>query len=308
MSGSSRCRCSSATGPAVEGIDVSPADVTSALRDRVDGHHVPADAGGVRRSCTGSPRRRGRLGALAAPVGRAVRHLRFGPAGRRRVRRRPCPGGRLPIGRRWRSGFGVLAAARPRPAGAGLDDVEQAARPCCLRRTGAVLRRLAGMAAPGRPDRRRGRPVRHRAGGQAAAAPGRRPDRPAGEGANLVQGDRPAGPAGGRRGRRRSQVDVAVQHLAAPDRAADLARQLRASAARALRELYDSEVGAAVGAHVGPGLLGIVVARAAKALTCRLPPRSGWRDAAHRLTRAVPRADRELRVERVVAAAGRCSA
>jgi len=58
-------------------------------------------------------------------------------------------------------------------------------------------------------------------------------------------------------------VDVAVQHLAAPERAADLSRQLRDSLPE-LRELYTSEVGAAVGAHVGPGLLGIVVAPAAE--------------------------------------------
>jgi DegV family protein with EDD domain len=57
-------------------------------------------------------------------------------------------------------------------------------------------------------------------------------------------------------------VDVAVQHLAAPGRAADLADRLRA-ALPALGQLYESEVGAAVGAHVGPGLLGIVVAPAA---------------------------------------------
>ncbi|MGI8667181.1 MAG: DegV family protein [Jatrophihabitans sp.] len=55
-------------------------------------------------------------------------------------------------------------------------------------------------------------------------------------------------------------VDLAVQHLAAPDRAADLVAQLR-QALPNLRELYESEVGAAVGAHVGPGLLGIVIAR-----------------------------------------------
>ncbi|HEX4727837.1 MAG TPA: DegV family protein, partial [Jatrophihabitans sp.] len=53
-------------------------------------------------------------------------------------------------------------------------------------------------------------------------------------------------------------VDIAVQHLAAPERAADLAGRLR-SALPNLRELYESEVGAAVGAHVGPGLLGSVV-------------------------------------------------
>jgi DegV family protein with EDD domain len=57
-------------------------------------------------------------------------------------------------------------------------------------------------------------------------------------------------------------VDIAVQHLAAPERAADLAGRLR-TALPNLRELYESEVGAAVGAHVGPGLLGSVVSACA---------------------------------------------
>jgi DegV family protein with EDD domain len=55
-------------------------------------------------------------------------------------------------------------------------------------------------------------------------------------------------------------VDVAVHHLAAPDRAQQLADDVRA-ALPALRELHVSEVGAVVGAHVGPGLLGVVVWR-----------------------------------------------
>lgn len=55
-------------------------------------------------------------------------------------------------------------------------------------------------------------------------------------------------------------VDVAVHHLAAPDRAADIAEQLR-SRLPALADLYVTEVGAVVGAHVGPGLLGVVVSR-----------------------------------------------
>ncbi|UQX87521.1 DegV family protein [Jatrophihabitans telluris] len=57
-----------------------------------------------------------------------------------------------------------------------------------------------------------------------------------------------------------NEVDVAVQHLAAPDRADDVARQLKELLPR-LRELHLSEVGAVVGAHVGPGLLGVVVHR-----------------------------------------------
>jgi fatty acid kinase fatty acid binding subunit len=55
-------------------------------------------------------------------------------------------------------------------------------------------------------------------------------------------------------------VDVAVHHLAAAERAAMLSERLRARLPR-LRELYVSEVGAVVGAHVGPGLLGVAVVR-----------------------------------------------
>lgn len=58
------------------------------------------------------------------------------------------------------------------------------------------------------------------------------------------------------------EVDVAVQHLASPDRAAEIARQLKESLPR-LRDLHESEVGAVVGAHVGPGLLGVVIRRLA---------------------------------------------
>jgi len=54
--------------------------------------------------------------------------------------------------------------------------------------------------------------------------------------------------------------DVAVQHLAAEQKATELAERLRARLPR-LRELHLSEVGAVVGAHVGPGLLGVVVHR-----------------------------------------------
>ena len=55
-------------------------------------------------------------------------------------------------------------------------------------------------------------------------------------------------------------VDVAVHHLAAPERAAQLAQGLR-DRVPGLRTLHVSEVGAVVGAHVGPGLLGVVVSR-----------------------------------------------
>ena len=54
-------------------------------------------------------------------------------------------------------------------------------------------------------------------------------------------------------------VDVAVQHLAAAERAAELADRLRERLPR-LRRLIVDEVGAVVGAHVGPGMLGVVLA------------------------------------------------
>jgi DegV family protein with EDD domain len=54
------------------------------------------------------------------------------------------------------------------------------------------------------------------------------------------------------------EVDIAVHHLASPERAAALAERLRARIP-GLAELHVSEVGAVIGAHTGPGLLGAVV-------------------------------------------------
>jgi fatty acid-binding protein DegV len=54
-------------------------------------------------------------------------------------------------------------------------------------------------------------------------------------------------------------VEVAVHHLAAPDRADEVAAELRTRLS-ALRSLVITEFGAAIGAHVGPGALGVVVA------------------------------------------------
>jgi DegV family protein with EDD domain len=53
-------------------------------------------------------------------------------------------------------------------------------------------------------------------------------------------------------------VDVAVQHLAAPDRAEDVAERLRQQIP-SLHELHIGEVGAVVGAHVGPGMVAVAV-------------------------------------------------
>ncbi|QNE77447.1 DegV family EDD domain-containing protein [Streptomyces finlayi] len=53
-------------------------------------------------------------------------------------------------------------------------------------------------------------------------------------------------------------VDIAVHHLTAPDRAERLAQRLR-ERVPGLVDLHVSEVGAVIGAHTGPGLLGAVI-------------------------------------------------
>jgi DegV family protein with EDD domain len=60
-----------------------------------------------------------------------------------------------------------------------------------------------------------------------------------------------------------SPVDVAVAHLASSDRANQLAEVLRGRLAGALegREVLVGEVGAVLGAHVGPGMVAVSVAR-----------------------------------------------
>ncbi|HVA61423.1 MAG TPA: DegV family protein [Mycobacteriales bacterium] len=55
-------------------------------------------------------------------------------------------------------------------------------------------------------------------------------------------------------------VDIAVHHLGSPDRADALAATLRGRLP-ALHALYVGEVGAVIGAHVGPGVLAAVVSR-----------------------------------------------
>lgn len=56
-------------------------------------------------------------------------------------------------------------------------------------------------------------------------------------------------------------VDLAVHHLASPERAQELADRLR-ERLPGIGSVYVGEVGAVVGAHVGPGMIGVVVAPA----------------------------------------------
>jgi DegV family protein with EDD domain len=55
-----------------------------------------------------------------------------------------------------------------------------------------------------------------------------------------------------------AEVEVAVHHLSALERAQDVAERLRAELP-GLGEVTVSEVGAVVGAHVGPGTVGVVI-------------------------------------------------
>ena len=55
-------------------------------------------------------------------------------------------------------------------------------------------------------------------------------------------------------------VDIAVHHLDAPQRAEDLAAKLRERLPN-VQSMYTSEVGAVVGAHLGPGMVAAVVVR-----------------------------------------------
>jgi DegV family protein with EDD domain len=57
------------------------------------------------------------------------------------------------------------------------------------------------------------------------------------------------------------EVDIAVHHLGSPDRAAALADAVTMRLGDRLRDCYITEIGAVVAAHVGPGVVGVVVHR-----------------------------------------------
>jgi DegV family protein with EDD domain len=59
----------------------------------------------------------------------------------------------------------------------------------------------------------------------------------------------------------KSDVDIAVQYLSAEDRANALSDALRTRLGAQLKQLYVAEVGAVLAAHTGPGVLGIAIHR-----------------------------------------------
>jgi DegV family protein with EDD domain len=156
-------------------------------------------------------------------------------------------------------GFAVLAAARAARDGAGVDDVEQAARTTAaatdvlfyvdtlehLRRGGRIgaAAALVGTALAVKP-------LLHVTGGRIAPL---EKVRTASKALARLE-DLAVERAGD------GPVDVAVHHLAAADKASALADRLL-SRIQGLSSVDVSEVGAVVGAHVGPGLLGVVVSR-----------------------------------------------
>ena len=153
-------------------------------------------------------------------------------------------------------GFAALAAARQARAGAGLDAVEAAAA-CCdttslfyvdtlehLRRGGrtTAAAALLGTALSVKPL------LVVRDGGIHLLEKVRTASKALGRLRQLVA-DEVAG-----------HVELAVHHQSAPDRAAALAEGLRQDLPR-VQAIHESEVGAVIGAHAGPGLLGVVVCR-----------------------------------------------
>jgi DegV family protein with EDD domain len=156
-------------------------------------------------------------------------------------------------------GFSVIAAAQAARDGAGVDEVEAAARKAAaatdmlfyvdtlehLRRGGRI-----GAAAALLGTALAVKPLLHVIGGRIAPLEKVRTASKARARLEDLAVERAGdGP-----------VDIAVHHLAAADQAAALADRLT-ERIPALGTMHVSEVGAVVGAHVGPGLLGVVVSR-----------------------------------------------
>jgi DegV family protein with EDD domain len=241
-----------------EGIDVAPGDVTTALRSRVPvttSRPTPGEFGKLYRAILEggstavlSIHLSGQLSGTCDSARLAAAELDDEQV---RVLDSRSAGMAL--------GFAVLAAARAAAAGGTLEQAHQAARTVLSSTTALFyVDSLEWLHRGGRIGSAAARfgtalavkPLLHLSDGRIQPLEKVRTASKAI--ARLVQlGVAAAGS---------SPVDVAVQHLAAPERAADLVRQLTAALPE-LRQLYESEVGAAVGAHVGPGLLGIVVTR-----------------------------------------------
>jgi DegV family protein with EDD domain len=243
-----------------EGLDISPQDVARTLGVR--GQHVstsrptPGDFVAAYRRCLDAGARQlvsVHLSAEMSGTADAAR-LAASQVGEHLVRVVDSRSAAMGCG------FAVLAAARAAAAGASLDEVVEVARRTAsdtttlfvvetlehLRRGGRI-----GPAAALLGSALAVKPVLRVVGG--TVVPLEKVRTSARALSRLVQ--RAAEAAGER------PVALAVHHLAAPERAERLAAALR-ERIPGITELYVSELGAAIGAHVGPGSVGVVVSPA----------------------------------------------
>jgi DegV family protein with EDD domain len=241
-----------------EGADVTPADVASALSAWVPvstSRPTPAELTAVYRSVLDE----GAAGVVSLHLSRELSgtwdsaRMAAEEAGADRVRVVDSRSAAMGLG------FPVLAAATAAAKGASLEEVYAAAVDTAGRTTTLFcvdtlehLRRggRIGAAAALLGTALSVKPILHVREGRIVPL---EKVRTASKAVARLEALAVAAAAGG-------PVDLAVHHLAAPDRAAALTERLRARLP-GLGDLYSSEVGAVVGAHVGPGVLGVVVVR-----------------------------------------------
>jgi DegV family protein with EDD domain len=243
---------------ATDGVEVSPADVIAALRERVavtTSRPTPAELAEAYRSCLSAGAEQVVSVHIAAALSgtweSAALAAQDFPHGVVRVVDSRSTAGAL--------GFAVRAAAEAARSGASAADVQGAATDTVdhtrtlfyvdtlehLRRGGRI-----GTAAALLATSLAVKPLLQMVEGR--IVPLEKVRTSAKAIARLVQltvesaGDGP--------------VDLAVHHLAAAARAEQVAAQLRAALPR-LGELHVSEIGPVVGAHLGPGVIGTVVVR-----------------------------------------------
>jgi DegV family protein with EDD domain len=241
-----------------EGVEVSPSDVAAALTERrvqvSTSRPTPAEFAGAYRACGASCIVSVHLSGELSGTGEAAR-LAAADVAADGIEVRVVDSRTIAMG----LGFAVIAAAEAATGGADVDTVATAASDAAertatlfyvdtlehLRRGGRI-----GAAAALFGTALAVKPLLHVLDGRIAPLEKVRTTSKA-----LARlEDLAVGLAG------EAPVDVAVHHLVAPERAAALADRLRPRLPR-LQSMYVSEVGAVVGAHVGPGLLGVVVFR-----------------------------------------------
>mgnify|MGYP002778761489 FL=1 len=240
-----------------EGLDVSPADVARALSARggrvSTSRPTPGDFVAAYRRCLDAGAQRLVSVHLSADLSGTWDAARLAAAQVGEHLVRVVDARSAAMG----SGFAVLAAARAATAGAGVEDVvEVARRTAAATRTFFVVDTLEHLRRGGRLGPAAAflgtalavKPVLHVRDG--SVLPLEKVRTSARALARLVQ--RAAEVAG------EGPAALAVHHLAAPERAERLATELRARLPRHT-ELHVSELGAAIGAHVGPGSVGVVV-------------------------------------------------